>query len=211
MAAVIIPSDFGAQENKICHCFHCFPIYLPWSDGTRCHDFSFLNMEFWPAFSLSSFVFIKRLFSSSLLSAIRVVSSEYLRLDIGWKMKSSGTWVVFTILFMSDNSFYVEAWWELICLFISNFLKYKYFKIIEVIGTSQWLSCKESICNAGDSGDVGLTLGLGRSLEEEMTTHSSILAWRTPWTEEPGGLQSMGSQRVGYNWVSKHTYTHKCY
>ena len=39
---------------------------------------------------------------------------------------------------------------------------------------------------------------------EEMAAHSSILAWRTPWTEEPGGLQSMGSQRVGHNWA--HTY-----
>ena len=36
-------------------------------------------------------------------------------------------------------------------------------------------------------------------LEEEMTTHSSILAWRIPWSEEPGGLQSVGSQRVGRN------------
>ena len=36
-------------------------------------------------------------------------------------------------------------------------------------------------------------------LEEEMATHSSILAWRIPWTEEPGGLQSMGLQRVGLN------------
>ena len=35
-----------------------------------------------------------------------------------------------------------------------------------------------------------------------MATHSSILAWKIPWTEEPGGLQSMGSQRVGHNWVS---------
>ena len=33
-------------KNKVCHCFHCFPIYLPWSDGTRCHDFSLLNVEF---------------------------------------------------------------------------------------------------------------------------------------------------------------------
>ena len=38
MAAVTICSDFGAPKNKVCHCFHCFPIYLPWSDGTRCHD-----------------------------------------------------------------------------------------------------------------------------------------------------------------------------
>ena len=37
------------------------------------------------------------------------------------------------------------------------------------------------------------------SLEKETVTHSSILAWRIPWTEEPGGLQSMGLQRVGHN------------
>ena len=36
-------------------------------------------------------------------------------------------------------------------------------------------------------------------LEKEMATHSSILAWKTPWTEEPGRLQSMGSQRVGHD------------
>ena len=40
-------------------------------------------------------------------------------------------------------------------------------------------------------------------LEKEMTTHSSILAWRNPWTEEPGGLQSMGSQRVRHNLTAK--------
>ena len=44
MAIVTVCSDFGTQENKICHCFHCFPIYLWWSDGTRCHDLSFLEV-----------------------------------------------------------------------------------------------------------------------------------------------------------------------
>ena len=43
MATVTICSDFGAQENKICHCFHFFFFYLPQNDGTRCHDLSFLN------------------------------------------------------------------------------------------------------------------------------------------------------------------------
>ena len=43
--------------------------------------------------------------------------------------------------------------------------------------------------------------------EKEMATHSSILAWRVPWTKEPGGLQSMGSQRVRHNWVT-HIHTH---
>ena len=48
----------------------------------------------------------------------------------------------------------------------------------------------ESACNAGDPEDL---------LEKGMATHSSILAWRIPWTEDPGGLQSMGSQRVGHD------------
>ena len=46
MAAVTICSDFRAPQNKVSHCFHCFPIYLPLSDGTRCHDVSFLNFKF---------------------------------------------------------------------------------------------------------------------------------------------------------------------
>ena len=43
-------------------------------------------------------------------------------------------------------------------------------------------------------------------LEKEMATHSSILAWRIPWTEEPGRLPSMGSQRVEHDWATLHTY-----
>ena len=43
--------------------------------------------------------------------------------------------------------------------------------------------------------------------QKGMATHSSILAWRIPWTEEPGGLQSMGSQRVGHDWLA-HTHPH---
>ena len=50
---------------------------------------------------------------------------------------------------------------------------------------------KESACNAGD---LGLSLDQDDPLEEDMATGSSILAWRIPWTEEPGGLQSIGSQ-----------------
>ena len=82
MAAISICRDLGAPQNEVSHCFHCFLMYLPWSNGTSCHDLSFLNVDFKPAFSLSSFTFIKRLFSSFLLSAIRVVLSAYLRLLI---------------------------------------------------------------------------------------------------------------------------------
>ena len=79
MATIIICSDFGAPQNKVSHCFHCFPIYLPWSDGTRCHDFWMLSFK--PTLSLSSFTFIKRLYSSSSLSAIIDSSSGNLHCD----------------------------------------------------------------------------------------------------------------------------------
>ena len=55
---------------------------------------------------------------------------------------------------------------------------------------------KESVCNAGNLGSIS---GQKDPLEKGMATLSSILAWKIPWTEEPGGLQSMGSQRVGYD------------
>ena len=56
---------------------------------------------------------------------------------------------------------------------------------------------KESACNAGDPGSIP---GVGKiPLEKGMATHSRILAWRIPWTEEPGGLQSLGSQKVRHD------------
>ena len=50
-----------------------------------------------------------------------------------------------------------------------------------------------------DAGDAGSIPESGRSPGEEMATHSSILAWEVPWTEESSGLQSMGSRRVGHD------------
>ena len=60
----------------------------------------------------------------------------------------------------------------------------------------KWLSGKESTCNVGDTVQ---SLGQEDLLEEDMATHSSILVWKIPWTEEPGRLQSMGSLRVEHN------------
>ena len=64
---------------------------------------------------------------------------------------------------------------------------------------SRWLSGKESAVNAGDTEVQVRSLGQEDLLEEEMVTHSNILAWKIPWTEEPGGLQSMGLQRVRHD------------
>ena len=56
---------------------------------------------------------------------------------------------------------------------------------------------KNLLANAGDTRSWVQFLGQEDPLEKGMATHSSSLAWRIPWTEEPGGLQSMGLQRVG--------------
>ena len=67
------------------------------------------------------------------------------------------------------------------------------------------LDGKESACNVGDQGSVP---ALGRSLEKGMSTHSNILALEIPWTEEPGKLQSMVSQRVRHD-LDSNTFTFK--
>ena len=74
------------------------------------------------------------------------------------------------------------------------------FLLLLMLGASQVaLVVKNPPANAGDVRMEVQSLGREDPLEEEMATHSSILAWRTPWTEEPGGLQSTGLQRVGHN------------
>ena len=61
------------------------------------------------------------------------------------------------------------------------------------------LMVKNLLANAGDRRDVTGSLGQDDPLEEGMATHFSILAWRIPWKEEPGGLWSTGSQRIGHD------------
>ena len=76
------------------------------------------------------------------------------------------------------------------------------------------LVVKKLPVNVGDARDSGSIPESERTLEKEMATHSTILAWRIPWTEEPDGQQSMGSQRIRHNWATKHTggiYNVKCF
>ena len=63
-----------------------------------------------------------------------------------------------------------------------------------MFGFPKWSVVKNPPAKAGDAGDVGLIPESRNSLEEEMDTHSGILSWEIPWTEEPGRLQPMGSQ-----------------
>ena len=129
----------------------------------------FWMLSFKPAFSLSSFTFIKRLFSS-LLSAIMVVSSVYLRLLMFLPA------ILIPTCFSSSQVF---------CMIYSASL------------------VAQSVKNLPAVQKTGVrSLSWEDPLKKEMETHSSIFAWKISWTEELGELQSMGSQRVGHDWVT---------
>ena len=72
-------------------------------------------------------------------------------------------------------------------------------KSITLLGLPRWHNGKDPACLQETQEMWVRSLGWEGPLEEEMATHSSILAWRIPWTEEPCGLQSMGSQRAGHD------------
>ena len=118
MAAVTVLSDFRNQENKIYHYFHFFPIYLPWSDRSGYPDLSFWMLSFKPAFSTSYFTFIKRLFSSSSLSAIRVVSTAYLQLLIFlpeilisiWDLSSLAFYMMYSAYELNKQGDNIQLW-----------------------------------------------------------------------------------------------------
>ena len=67
------------------------------------------------------------------------------------------------------------------------------------------LVVKNPPANAGDTGDAGSFPGSGRTPRGGHGSTLQYLAWRIPWTEEPGGQQSIGSQRVGHDWATEHT------
>ena len=72
-------------------------------------------------------------------------------------------------------------------------------------------SGKESPCQGRRQETRVQSLGREDPLEKEMATHSSILAWTIPWTEEAGGLPSMGSWRVRHNWPCRYKWNHTLY
>ena len=122
-------------------------------------------LNFKPTFSLSSFTFIKRFFSSSFHSAITVLSPALLR------------WLIYlpTIL--------IPVWF--IQPRISHHLLFSDLKRLPAMRETQvWF------------------LGREDPLEKEVAIHSRTLAWKIPWTEEPDRLQSVGSPKIGHDWVT---------
>ena len=90
---------------------------------------------------------------------------------------------------------YVLTYW--VVTFERKVWGWIYYRHVETFPSDT--SGKESASNAEDKREVVSIPGSGRSLEKKIATISSILAWKIPWSEEPGGLQSMGSQRVRHD------------
>ena len=90
---------------------------------------------------------------------------------------------------------YVFVWDRTFLQLIAFSDQQSYTKVSQVV-----LVVKNPPANARDTGVMGSIPGSGRSPEGGHATHSSILAWRIPWTEELGRLQSIGSQRIRHNW-----------
>ena len=98
--------------------------------------------------------------------------------------------------------------------FLTCFIElFNNFNYMQVWTSQVALVVNNSPANSGDGRDAGwIPLGWEDPLEEGMATHSSILAWRIPWTVKPGGLESMGSQKVRHDWSNlAHTHTHSFY
>ena len=111
ITALTILRDFGAQENEIWHCFHSFPTFCHEVMGLVAMIFVFWMLRFKSAFSLFSFTFIKKLFSSSSLSIIRMVSPAYLKLLI---------FILAILIWACDSFSWHFAWCTLHISYISG-------------------------------------------------------------------------------------------
>ena len=201
MAAVNICRDLGAQKNKVCHCFHSFTIYLPQSDGTRCHDLSFLNnwvlsQLFHSPLSLSSrgslvlhFLFWQL---PSYLDALNCdvgedsweslglqgaqTSQSYRKsvLNIHWKDRC-WSWSSNTLATWCDELTHWKRPW-----------------------------CWERLKAGGEGDDRGWDGWMASSTQWTWVWASSRRWWRA---EKPGVMQSMGSQRDTSEWMNWTNWT----
>ena len=122
--------------------------------------------------------------------------------EVKWGTEKYGS----RLCFINFCEHWISKYWPIATRWYTGFGFYKPFWFYKCfyLGLSQCLSGKESACNAGDP---VWSLSGEDPLEESIAIHSTILAWRIPWTEEPGRLQSVGSQKVGQTEVTEHSHT----
>ena len=175
MAAVTV-QFVGAQKNKFWHCFHCFPNYFPWSDGTRCHDLNFSILSFKLAFPLSSFTFNNRLFRSSSLSAIRLVSSACISqvIDIYPGNLDSSLW------FIQPSISH-----DVLCIEV-KYAGWQYTGLFQPFPSFESVSCATSSCNCCFLLHVHMSINVYIDFSSLLVyVYVSIYKWtqREEWTD----------------------------
>ena len=132
------------------------------------------------------------------LSFFSIFESTKLKAFIALKYKRKGKsdWHYFgmkPVIVWEQEKLWIAMWpWHKIDLLVAS---------VALTSFAGGSVVKNPPASAGDVRDTGLIPGLEHPLEEGMATHPSVLACRIPWTEEPSGLQSMGSHRVGHDWI----------
>ena len=158
-------------------------------------------LSFKPAFSLPSLTFIKRLFSSSLFSAMQLVSSVYLRLLIflpailipACASSSLTCHTMYSVYQLNQQGDSIQPWHTRFPVWNQSVVP------CQVLNVPSWPTYRFLRRQIRWS---GIPISWNTVCCDQMAPHSSTLAWKIPWTEEPGRLQSMGPQRVGHDWVT---------
>ena len=178
MAAVTICSNFGDRENKVSHCFHCFLIYFPWSDGTGCHDLSFLNwmweLDHKESWLPKNWCFWTVVLEKTLESPLDCKEIQPVH------PKGNQSWI-----------------------FIGLTMKVKF----QYFGCLMWRTDSlektlmlEGLEVGGEGDDRGWDDWMASSTQWVWVWASFRRWWRTG---KPNMLQSMGSQRVGQDWMTE--------
>ena len=179
MAEVTICSDFGARENKVCHYFHCFPIYLPWSDGIGCHDLNFLNVEeCWRRQSAEELIFSncddQKTPESPLDCKIKPVNP-----------KRNQPWIV---IGRTDVETEAPIFWPR--------------------DAKSWLTGKDSDAGKGwEHEEKGEAEDEMVGLHHWLWTWVWANSWRWWRTGKPGELQTMGLPSVEHDWVTEQEHS----
>ena len=125
---------------------------------------------------------------------------------IGTDDRSCPVWSYLQVLHTLSTFYWVHIFCPILILsFAAGGLGQRWFAGVVGVGHSRASLVTQRVKNLPEIHETWVrSLGQEDRLEEGMATHSSTLAWRTPWTEEPSRLQSVRSQRVGQNWATKH-------
>ena len=208
MAAVTICSDYGSFKNKVSHCLHCFPIYLPWSDGTRSDDhyIYYCGQESFRRNGVAIMV------NKSPSSQSYGFSSSHVWM---WELDYKESWVL-------------KNWWFWIVVLekiLESPLDCKEILPVHPKGNQSWIFIERTNAEAeapilwstdGKSWLIGKDSDARRDWrqEEKGMTEDEMAGWHhwlngreSEWTPRPGVLQFMGSQRVGHDCATELNWT----